>query len=325
MNLAQIRTAIRDILTAGGGTNTTIQSDTFWSDSEINAAINRAQTEVYKIIRRARADYFTRILRTTDPVFIARGRQFNPATLQWQQGVGNYQLPPDFVRMKLITDLSSDRVRLIASDIARNEFRVLMNETGGSTAREYLYDILGVRTLVIRPMPQEVRDLEFIYEKQIENLQDFTTGAVDLTNNNSTATFSASADITDLFMVGDELVVGDATNSPVADPNNNYLVIKSIDSTTQVTLENVYLGTTVSGAKFIVSRVSEIPEHHHQLLVCLGASYCFNKGTNPSADSAQIWRNEYNAMIPSLINDVEVRQGSDQETVQAYLEDLYDA
>jgi hypothetical protein len=213
----------------------------------------------------------------------------------------------------------------MAADIARNEFRVLMNETGGSTAREYLYDILGVRTLIIRPMPQEVRDLEFIYEKQLENLQDFTTGSVDVTNNNATATFSAGADIQDLLMVGDELIVGTTTDSPVADPNLNYPVIKSIDSATQVTLENVYLGATVTGAKYIVSRVSEIPEHHHPMLVCLGASYAFNKGTNPSADSAQIWRNEFNSMVPSLINDVEVRQGSDTETVQAYLEDLYDA
>jgi hypothetical protein len=30
-------------------------------------------------------------------------------------------------------------------------------------------------------------------------------------------------------------------------------------------------------------------------------------------------------MLPALISDVEIRQGSDTETVTAYLEDLYDA
>jgi hypothetical protein len=321
MNLAQIRIAVRDILTAGGGTNTTINADSFWNDSEINLAINQAQAEMYKIIRRARADFFTRILRSTDSPLVIKNQLYAPAVLRWVAQQGNYVLPPDFVRMKLITDLDTvDRVRLVGSDIAKNEFRILMNSAGGEASREFLYDILGVRTLIIRPIPPMARDFEFIYERSLANLQDFTAGTVSVIQDNNTATFSASAMVDKKFSVGDELIVGTTTPNP----NEYYPVIKSIDSSTQVTLERVYLGASISDSPYIVSNVSEIPQQHHFMLVCLAASYCFNKGTNPSADAAAIWKNEFNGMVPSLVNDLESRQGSDFETVQAYLEEDYD-
>lgn len=325
MNLAQIRSAVRDILSAGGGINTVLTNDTFWANGEIDTYINVAQDELYKVIRRARSDYFTRILRTTDSILLILGQTFDPSTLRWVSGVGNYTLPPDFVRMKLMTDLSSDRIRIIASDIAKNEFKVLMNADGGSTAREYLYDILGVRTLIIRPICQEVRDIEFIYEKRLTRMKDWSTGDVSVTQGNSTATFSASADIQNRLVVGSELIVGTASVAPIADPTETYPVIKSIDSATQATLESTYKGDTIATAKYIVSPVSEIPEHHHHLLTAYACILGFKKGTNPHRDSIQEWQDVYNSMLPALISDVEIRQGSDPETVSAYLEDLYDA
>ena len=325
MNLAQIRTAVRDILSAGGGMNTIVTTDTFWSNSEIDAYINTAQEELYKAARRARSDYFTRILRSTDSPLIILGQLFDPASLRWVADQGNYTLPPDFVRMKLMTDLSADRVRFVASDIAKNEFKVLMNSEGGSTAREYLYDILGVRTLLFRPRPAEVRDLEFIYEKRLPRLKDWSTGDVSVTNMNNTVTFSVTSDIQNRIDAGSELVVGTTAIAPIADPTETYPVIKSIDSATQATLESVYLGASVSGAKFLVSPISEVPQHHHQLLVVFAALLGFKKGTNPHIDSVAQWQDVYNAMLPSFISDVEIRQGSDPETVSAFLEDMYDA
>lgn len=326
MNLAQIRSAVRDILSAGGGTNTVLTSDTFWADTEVDSYINTAQEELYKTARRARSDYFTRILRTTDAPLVILGQTFDPVTLQWVENVGNYTLPPDFVRMKLMTDLSADRVRFVASDIAKNEFKVLMNSEGGSTAREYLYDILGVKTLIFRPRPMEVRDIEFVYEKRLPRLRDWITGDVSVINMNSTATFSVSTDLQNRIEAGYELVVGTSgTIVPTADPSETYPVIKSIDSSTQVTLERAYIGATASNVKFRLAPVSEVPQHHHYLLVAFAAILGFKKGTNPHTDAVAQWQDVYNSMIPSFISDVEIRQGSDPETVSAYLEDLYDA
>lgn len=326
MNLSQMRVAVRDILTAGQGNNSAVNDDPFWNDTEINYAINRAQTEVYKIIRRARADYFTRILRSTDSALRIGGQDFDPSTLRWVVGQGNYQLPSDFVRMKMITDLSGQRVRLTASDIAKQEFRILLNSDASGNGAEFLYDILGVRTLVIRPFPSDVRDFEFIYEKNLPQLQDVIFQDVFVFEDSLTVSVPSTTSL----HVGDELFCGTAGAAAKADPNKQYTAIKSIDSPTQVTLEGFSASINADlagngGATYVTfSRVSEIPVTHHDMLVCLAASFCFAKGTNPSTECAEIWRGQYDSMIPALVNDVESRQGSDIETAEAYLEDMYD-
>lgn len=325
MNLAQIRSAVRDILSAGGGSNAVVSIDSFWADAEINQYINFAQDELFKVIRRARADYFTRIIRTTDVPLMIAGHLFDPATLRWVAGTGNYVLPPDFTRIKLITDLSDDPVRIVASDIARAAFKGVMQSTGGGVAREYLYDVLGIRNLILRPVPQEVRDLEFIYEKRLPRLRDWSNGTCSVINGNNTATFSVTTNLLDRVVVGSELLVATGSVLPTPDPTEVYPVIKSIDSNTQVTLESVYINPTASDKLFYISPVSEIPEHHHQLLVAYAVILAFKKGTNPHSDSVQQWLDVYNSMLPSLISDVEIRQGSDIETVEAYLEDGVDA
>ena len=76
--------------------------------------------------------------------------------------------------------------------------------------------------------------------------------------------------------------------------------------------------------KYIIASVSEVPKQHHELIVYIAAVLAFKKGTNPSKDAAALWQMEVDKCIPSLVNDVETRQGSDYETVEAYLEDEYD-
>jgi hypothetical protein len=326
MNFAQMKVLLRDIITAGGGQNTALTTDDFWSSSELGSYINAGRQQVYQIIRRARSDYFTRILRSTDPPLLIRGQTYDPSVLRWVANQGNYTLPPDFVRMKMITDLTADNVRLIGSDIAKNSFRVLMNQSGGNTAREFLYDILGIRTIIFRPIPIDARDFEFIYEKNLEIMRDWNTGTVSLTRGSTTATFSASADIQNRIVVGDELIVGTSSSvQSTPDPNVAYPVIKSIDSATQATLESVWLDADVVGYAYTISTVGEIPMHHQYLHVVMAAIWAFKKGTNPSSDAAAMWQQEADKMIPSLINDVETRQGSDFDTSEPFLEDLYDA
>jgi hypothetical protein len=324
MNLAQMRVAARDILTAGSGRNTTVNPDTFWSDDELNYYINKCQRDVFNYVRRARADYFTRILRTTDPALVILGQSFSPSSLAWSAGTGNYQLPPDFVRMKLITDLSEDKIHIRAGDISSNAFRLLMNQNAGNTAREYLYDILGVRTLVLRPIPQEIRNLEFVYEKLLPKLRDWTTGTVTINSGSTQAVFSSSADISNRLVVGDELIVGTTSAVPtLPDPNVDYPVIKSIDDAVTVTLAGPFLDASVMTVGFRASAVSEIPKHHHDILIEGCVKEAFKKGTNPHTDSAALHQTEFDRILASLVADVEIRQGSDPEFVDAYLEDIY--
>lgn len=247
MNLAQMRVMLRSILTAGGGANTGIGSDDFWTDKELNTYLNMAQQEVYKIIRRARSDYFTRIVRTTDPPFLVRGVLFDPASLRWQAGQGNYVLPPDFVRMKLITDLSGDPCRVIHADLARSEFKIIMNTQSNRIGGEYLYDILGVRTMLVRPIPTDVKDFEFVYEYMLNPLRDYIKGTVTIIEGNTTFSFSDDAKIQTNLVVGDEIIPGTTSDNqsiPLVDVQ--YPIIRSIDSNNQVTLESPYVPQEVA-------------------------------------------------------------------------------
>ena len=240
MNLAQMRIALKSILTAGGGANTVIKADAYWSDKELNTYLNMAQNEVYKIIRRARSDYFTRVVRTTDPPFLVRGVLFDPSSLKWVPGQGSYNLPPDFVRLKLITDLNGYPVRFTHADLARNEMKIIMNTPAGGGNGEYLYDILGVRTLIIRPIPQEARDFEFVYEHLLPPLRDYTRGTVTATDGNTTVTFSDDAKIQQFIQAGDELIIGTLQEQATPDVDYQYPIVRSVDSPSQVTLESAY-------------------------------------------------------------------------------------
>lgn len=319
MNLAQIRIAVRDLITAGGGTNINTSDDDHWNDSEINLAINRAHNEVYKIIRRARGDYFTRILRSTDAAFSQMAHVYYPTSLRLTAGVGTYTLPPSFVRMKLITDLSANPARFIAADLGKHEFRILMQEDAADNASAFYYDIIANKTMLVRPIPTSDRDIEIIYEYIPTKLRDFTSGTVSVNYNSTTMTFTTSAEIALNFFPGMEIIV----DNTKPDPNLDYHVVKSVDSNTQVTLERNFLDGTYVNANYIASMPTFVPYHHNQMIVCLAASYCLNKGTNPHKEAADIWRKEYNSMVPGLINDLESRQGSDTETASAYLEDEY--
>ena len=326
MNLATMRSAVRGILTAGGGINTNINSDTFWHDREINYYINNAVKQIYRTIKRAQADYFERILRTTDSALLLMGRTFTPSTLALVSGTGNYTLPPDFIAMKLITDLSTDPLRFSACDVTTERFRVSMNENAIANSRELYYDIINLKTLVIRPIPVDARDLEFIYQKAIPSLTEYSTGNVTaVTNGANTVTFSGT-DLDAFVVAGDELIIGNsATVAPTPDPSIDYPVIRSVDSDTQVTLDAPYTGTTISSAtKYISANVPEFPAPYHDAIVHLAVQLAAMQGPNPHTSLADYHGTIAGNVLRQLIDDIEVRQLSDVVTSEAYLEGLID-
>jgi len=324
MNLAQMRVAVRGKLSAGGGSNAQFSVDAFWADAEINFYLNEAHNRLAHAVRRANADYFSRTLASTDSAITVLDRSYNPNTMKMLTNIGEYTLPPDFVRLLGLFDARErDKVWFRGSSIAKQEFKRVYNQADipGLTFGTLLYDLLNVRTLIVRPKPREDFDIILIYEHLLEPLNDYSTGTVSVTNASATATF-AGADLLNRFLAGDELLVGTTTAAPLPDPNVPYPVIRSVDNATTVTLDAPYIGVTVSGAKYIRSRVSPIPTQHHYTIVSGGVIEGFKKGTNPSIESVALYRAEYERGLTDLIADVEVRQTQQAETSEAYLEDV---
>lgn len=326
MNLAQMRILVRDALIAGfadSNTTGTIGSDFYYTDNIINAYLNEAQNVIYQIIRRAKSDYFCRIMNTTDAATIIRQRNFDPATLKMQSGVGSYTLPPDFMRMKLITDQRTDapKARFRASNITDSDFRTVYGDTTSSRVSPYLFDIIGMRSLIIRPIPVETFDVEYVYEKQLDPLSDYSVGSATINRGQSVITF-AGVDW-NFFQIGDEIILGASAAVPNSiDTTAIYPVVLSIDSpNNQLTLSSPLVALAdYAGTTFIRSRASEIPELYHYLLPAYAIRQALSKGTNANAEMVDIWNTRWESGIPNLIADVETRQISDTETSEAYLE-----
>lgn len=326
MNLSQMRILVRDALVAGLGDGVTtgaIGPDFYYQDNIQNAYLNEAQNVIYQIIRRAKSDYFSRVMATTDVAGIIRQRNFDPATLKMQSGVGSYTLPPDFMRMKLITDQRTDapKARFRFSDVTSSDFRTVYGDTTSSRISPYLVDIIGMRTMIIRPIPIENFDVEYIYEKQLDPLSDYSVGAASIARGASVITFTGVD--WNYFQVGDEIILGASLTQPSAiDPTAIYPVVLSINSAAnQLTLSSPLMALQdYTGVPFIRSRASEIPELYHYLLPAYAIRQALSKGTNANAEMVDIWNTRWEAGIPNLIADVETRQISDTETSEAYLE-----
>ena len=326
MNLSQMRILVRDALIAGFSDNNSlgpIGPDFYYQDNIINAYLNEAQNVIYQIIRRAKSDYFSRIMATTDPALVIRQKTFTPSTLKMQSGVGSYTLPPDFMRMKLITDqrLDAPKARFRFSDVTSSDFRTVYGDTTSSRISPYLVDIIGMRTMLIRPIPTENFDVEYIYEKQLDPLSDYSVGAASIDRGQSVITFSGVD--WSFFQVGDEIILGASVAVPnTIDTTALYPVVASIDSVNnQLTIGSPLIDLKdYAGQPFIRSRSPEIPELYHYLLVAYAIRQALSKGTNANAESVDIWNDRWNSGIPNLIADVETRQISDTETSEAYLE-----
>lgn len=324
MNLSQMRVAVRDALVAGLSVDTVIGPDYYYTDTIVNYYLQEAMNVLYQTIRRAKSDYFSRILASTDSSFVSRQKTFNPATLKMQSGVGSYTLPPDFMRMKLITDQRTDapKARFRFSDVTNSDFRTVYGDTTSSRISPYLVDILGINTMLIRPIPTETFDVEYIYEKMLEPMTDYSVGSASINRGGSTITFSASVDF-NFLQVGDEVILGSGLSAPsTIDPSAVYPVIASLDAGVfQATISSPLISLVdYSGATYIRSRSPEIPPLYHYLLVAYAVREGLRKGTNANPSSVDIWNDKWTEGLPNLIADVETRQISDSETSEAYLE-----
>lgn len=329
MNLYQLRVAIRDALTAGGGNNVRPQFDYFWSDTVVNSYINRTQRRLHQILKRARKKYFVRKVKSTDSSFVTFQQTFTPSTLKMQNGVGEYTLPPDFMRMLLMTDLRTDaKARFRFSDLVKEEFRMIYDDTPVQVIGAFLCDIIAQRTLVVRPIPQDTFDVEYMYEKRLEPLTDYSGGTCTVAQGATSVTFSSNTNM-NRIAAGMQLIpgysLGNTTSGIGVDPSWTYPTIDSVNvGAGTAVLKAPYVSLTgqdVSSSVFTVSMVPEIDEDYHDLLVTGSLLLGLGQGTNPHIKAQSTWQAEWAQGVADMIADAEIRQEQDIETVEGYLED----
>lgn len=141
----------------------------------------------------------------------------------------------------------------------------------------------------IWPTPQGIYTITFNYHLRDRNLliADYTTGTVTVTQNSQTLTGAGGATFTPA-MVGRWLVISTATA-----PGEGYWYrISAYVSSTELTLETSWEGSTGSGLTYRIGQTPEIPEEGH-ILLSDGATADFYAGLRGDTAKASLFDNKF--------------------------------
>lgn len=310
--LAQLVASVRDNLAAGGAGNTVYLKDEFWSDNEVIRYINNAYLELWRIAKNLRSDLFTEIIASTDGTVNIGGENYDPSVLQLAQDVVYYTLPPDLSEIKAIQVITSEQEGTVFrfKDRATEEFKTALRRNASTGSGEFIYDIIGRRTLIIAPKPQEALDIEITYNRRLKRLLNTTDDSVSITNGASEITNLGGASV----LHGQQFVGGGV----VIDVNEIYPVIISNVGQT-ATIFPAYQGPTITADTGVVSPVTEIDDCD-DLIIHHATAAGFRKGSSPNLKKAGAWEDEYQRLLPGFKTSF-MKRDYGPEFVEAYLED----
>lgn len=212
----------------------------------------------------------------------ALGRKFNREYRKTSTVAGQqyYQMPQDVLRPSTIQVSDGNNLytpQLVTSDQEWNDLN-FTQATGGVATHCF---VRGFNEIGLYPIPsQSIGDgLQVSYEPNQVYLSkdDFSTDTVSVENGSTTVTHSATAFTGD--MVGRWFSVTDGTDT-------RWYKIASVDSSSSLTLENFYMGTTGSGKSFKIGEIMKIPDGYQDAPVFFALErYYLMQGDKPSADS----------------------------------------
>lgn len=322
--LAQMVGSVRDNLVAGGGGNLALNTDEFWSDAEIIRNINYAYNELWKIAKNLRTDLFTEVMGSDESFFVRNvidGFQttFDPSSFKITQNIQYYTLPTELAELKNIRGLDSEHqgVRFRHKDFGSEEFKTAFYKEAGTGSGEYLFDVIGRRSLVIAPKPQETFDIEIVYTRRLRRLFNYSDGTVNVDEFGQTVfngvgtnwTQAPQPELGMLFFTG-----------TVVDVNKDYPAVEAYSTATSLILHSTYRQPTVENSPYTLSSVPAL-EDCDELLVAYATQLGFRKGSSPNLRKAKSWLGEYERLIPAFKNGLGSRVESGPEFVEPYLED----
>jgi hypothetical protein len=146
----------------------------------------------------------------------------------------------------------------------------------------------------IWPIPQAVYNgyMSYHYRDRSLSVDDYSTSTVSVTNNSATITGSSTAFTP--AMVGRWFTITDTT----VNGQGYWYRIGGYVSSTVLTLETVWSGTTSSGATYNIGETPELPEEGHMLLA-YGATADFYSDLKNDEKTAARWENRFWTGDPS--------------------------
>lgn len=160
------------------------------------------------------ANYFAVTRTSDDGTLTILAESYTASNFAIAAGTRNYTLPPDFIEMLLIESITSgyETTRFIHRDLASPDMRSLLEITDNQSPSDFVFDIVGERTMRIAPLSDTALALRITYTQEIAELTtdadtmtmpyplhlaviDFATGyALRQDRNPDAASYEASAD-----------------------------------------------------------------------------------------------------------------------------------
>lgn len=183
-----------------------------------------------------------------------------PSTLNTTEDQQFYHYPPGMNTIESLTASYGNlqpNLKVVHDQVAWDR----INAYTSVTSNVPLYYFPRRYDFGIWPKPSSVYSMTLVgdYIPRRMTVDDYVTGTIAITNNSQTVTgtgttFTAS-------MVGRFLVETDTASPP--NPTGQWYKISGFTSTTEITLQNYYQETTLSGASFIIAETPELPEEIH--------------------------------------------------------------
>jgi hypothetical protein len=236
------------------------------TDSNVNTFLKSWINRGYRFIQSDLDNFTTQIVRTTSTV----GNQ------QY------YYKPPNIVTIESIVVTINNVDYVLESVGSQRHWDALNAITFSGTAIPSAFfqrrDDFG-----IWPILQDAYTMTMSYVPRYKDLtaEDYTTGTVDVTNDSAAVTGNGTAFTA--HMVGRWLTTDD---------DGEWYRIASVTDGTNLTLENVFQGTTATTASYRIGETPEIPDELHELPAYYAAqAYFIQKRKN--SNQAAVWGNVF--------------------------------
>ncbi len=197
-----------------------------------------------------------------------------------------YQMPNDCIRPTSIVITIAGRGYVLEEIEDDTDWLVMNEETTQTSAIPTHYYVKGKDQFGIWPIPSGSTSnaIKLVYEpaEKFMTQDDFSTGTVTVTNGSATITHSATGFTQN--MVGRFFQTTDNSDG-------TWLKVVTFNSTSSLTLENVYEGIGGAGKTFLIGEMSTLPGELHDSLVdfCLHKYYLRNKDSAAAAEFKSLW------------------------------------